>query len=61
MIQIVQIVILMTMMIVQTDTNNDDDELDVLEFDNEFREINENPTLKSNESKKKKIQSQVKY
>ena len=49
------------MMIVQTDTNNDDDELDVLEFDNEFREINENPTLKSNESKKKKIQSQVKY
>ena len=33
---------------------NDDDELDVVEFGNEGREINENPTLNSNESNKNK-------
>ena len=41
--------------------DNDDDELYVVEFDNEVREISENKTLKSNESNKIKLfQSQVK-
>ena len=34
--------------------DDDDDELDIVDFDNEGREINENPTLKSNKSNKNK-------